>query len=247
MSPVPIAVAALIASTPAPESEGFAPGEEIVFSVSYLNMPTGEGRIFVGQPEGNVWPVVFQAKTRGLVGFLDIREHLVSYWDSTTQLPRGSDLKAYEVGDYHFDSARFDRVNNQGTFTVIRKGKKKEKVFPIPADVHDLTSAFMWLRMRPLAPGDKFELPVASGAKQFTLVADVVGRERVETDAGKFQTVKVKVRLGLEGKFSTKRDSYLWLTDDARHVLVRAEADFAIGSIVAELKSYRPGTEVAQR
>jgi hypothetical protein len=247
MSPVPIAVAALLASAPASGAEGFAPGEEIVFNVSYLSMPTGEGRIFVGQPEGDVWPVVFQAKTGGIAGFLDIREHLVSYWDTTTHLPRGSDLKAYEVGDYHVDSARFDRVNNQGTVVVLRKGKKKEKTFPIPPDVHDLTSAFMWLRMRPLVPGDKYELPVASGAKQFTLVADVLGREKVETDAGKFQTVKVKVRLGLEGKFSTKRDSYMWLSDDARHILVRAEADFAVGSIVAELKRYRPGSEVAAR
>ena len=226
-------------------AQAFSPGEETVLRVSYLNLPTGEGRIVVGQPEGSIWPVIFQAKTQGIAGFIDIREHLVSYWDAALRATRGSDLKAYEVGDYHVDTARFDRASGQGTFTVVRKGKERVKTFAIHADVHDLTSAFMWLRLQPLRVGDHLELPVASGAKQFTLLADVLGRERVDSPAGAFQTVKVQVRTALEGKFSTKRDSFMWLSDDARHVLVRASADFAVGSIVATLKSYRPGGQVA--
>ncbi|GAO04978.1 DUF3108 domain-containing protein [Anaeromyxobacter sp. PSR-1] len=240
-----LALAALLAAVPASRADAFAPGEETVFSVRYLNLPTGEGRIVVGQPEGDVWPVIFQAKTEGVAGFIDIREHLVSYWDATARMSRGSDLKAYEVGDYHVDSARFDRANGQATVVVQRKGKRKEKTFPIAADAHDLTSAFMWIRLQPLTMGHRYELPVVSGSKQFTLVAEVVGQERIETPAGTFPTLKVKVRTALEGKFSTSRDSYMWLSDDPRHILVRASADFAVGSIVATLKSYRPGGEVA--
>ena len=55
------------------------------------------------------------------------------------------------------------------------------------------------------------------------------------------------MRTALEGKFSTKRDSSLWLSDDPRHVLVRLSADFAVGSIVATLKSYRPGRRSSRR
>lgn len=241
-----LTLAAVLAATPASaHAQGFAPGEETIFQVSYLNLPTGEGRIVVGQPEGAIWPVIFQAKTQGIASLIDIREHLVSYWDAALRVTRGSDLKAYEVGDYHVDTARFDRVNGQGTFTVQRKGRQKVKTFPIPADIHDLTSAFMWLRLQPLEVGHHIELPVASGDKQFTLVADVLGRETVSSPAGTFATVKVKVRTALVGKFSTKRDSFIWFSDDARHVLVRASADFAVGSIVATLKSYRPGTPLA--
>jgi hypothetical protein len=75
----------------------------------------------------------------------------------------------------------------------------------------------------------------------------VLGRETVETPAGTFPTVKVKVRTAFEGKFSTKRDTFLWLSDDPRHLLVRMSADFAVGSVVATLKSYRPGTRLAAR
>jgi len=110
--------------------------------------------------------------------------------------------------------------------------------------VHDLTSAFMWLRLQPLAVGDRHELPVLSSTKQWTLVAEVVGQETVKTPAGTFPTVKVRLRTALDGKFSTSRDSWMWLSDDDRHVLVRASADFSVGSIVATLKSYRAGQQL---
>jgi hypothetical protein len=238
------ALAVAFGATPAP-SRGLSPGEEILLSVSYLGLPTGEGRIAVGTPEGTIFPVFFQARTRGVAGFLDIREALVSYWDHSTRLSRGSDLKAIELGDFHQDSARFDREKHQITVVIQRKGRRTEKTVSCPADAQDLTSAFMWLRMQPLAAGDRYEVPVCSGTDTFTLTAEVLSRERVDTDAGPFDAVKVKVRTALKGNFSTKRDTFLWFSEEPRHVLVKLQAEFAIGSIVAKLKSYRPGDEVA--
>jgi hypothetical protein len=243
----PVLIAAALAAAPAARADAFAPGEETVLEVTYLGLPTGEGRILVGDPAGEVWPVIFQAKTQGIAGFIDVREHFVTYWDAAARLTRGSDLRAFEVGDYHQDSARFDRDSGEATVTVVRNGKKKVKTLSVPERVHDLTSAFMWLRLQPLELGEKHELPVLTSSKQWTLVAEVVGRETVKTPAGTFQTVKVRVRTALEGKFSTARDSWLWLSDDPRHVLVRATADFSIGSIVATLRSYRPGQELVSR
>jgi hypothetical protein len=242
------AAAAAALAAPAARADAFSPGEETVLELTYLGLPTGEGRIVVGDPAGEVWPVIFQAKTQGVVGFIDLREHFVTYWDVAARLTRGSDLRAFEVGDYHQDSARFDRASGQATVTVQRKGRTSKEVVAVARDVHDLTSAFMWLRLQPLAPGERHELPVIANSKPFTLVAEVQGREQVDTPAGKFQAVKVKVRTAFDGKFSTKRDTFLWLSDDPRHVLVRASADFAVGSIVAKLKTYRPGRpQVAAR
>jgi uncharacterized protein DUF3108 len=239
--------AALLAAAASAHGDGFSPGEETVFQVRFLNLPTGEGRILVGEPQGEIWPVMFQAKTDGVAGFIDIREHLVSYWDTAARLPRGMDLRAYEIGDFHHDTARFDRVNQKATISSTFNGRHTEKTFPVPADVHDLTSAFMWLRLQRLEPGLRYDIPVVASSKQFTVVAEVLGRENVETPAGTFPTVKVKVRTALDGKFSTKRDSFMWLSDDGRHILVRASADFAVGSIVATLKSYRPGAHLAMK
>jgi hypothetical protein len=241
------AAAAVIAVARGALAQAFSPGEETVLQVRYLGVPTGEGRITVGQPAGDVWPIVFQARTGGVAGIIDIREHLVSYWDSAAERTLGFDLRAYEVGDYHSDRTRFDRANQVATFERERKGKRTTKTFGVPGDVHDLTGAFMWLRLQALEPGQRLEIPVCSEETQFVLVAEVVGRERIETPAGSFDALKVQVRTAFEGKFSTKRDSYLWLSDDPRHIIVRITADFAVGSLVATLKSYRPGTPVAAR
>jgi hypothetical protein len=242
-----LAAAALVVAARPGGAAPFAPGEETVMQFRYLNVPSGEGRITVGQPEGPVWPVIIQARTDGVAGFIDIREHLVSYWDKDARLPRGVDLRAYEVGDYHTEITRFDRVNGKATHEKQRKGNRSVKTFDVPADVRDLTSAFMWLRHQPLRPGDRHDLPVCSGDRQFTLVAEVLDGETVETRAGTFRTVKVKVRTAFEGKFSTKRDTFLWVSDDSRHLLVKMSADFAVGSLVGTLKSYRAGTQIAAR
>jgi len=246
-------VAALFAAGLATSSQaqGSAPGEEIVLGVSYLGVPTGEARMKVGQPEGDIWPIVFQARTSGAASLVDVREHMVSYWDAPRRLSRGSDLKAYELGDFHTDSARFSRIAGEPTkVTVIeaRKGRKpKTRIIEVPHDALDLTGAFLWLRMQDLAVGVRLEVPIISGTSQFTLFAEVVDREEVKTPAGRFPCFKVRVRTGFAGKFSTKRDTFLWLADTVDRRLVKASAEFAVGSVVAELRSYRPGMAVAQR
>jgi hypothetical protein len=237
---------ALLSAAPATRADGPAPGEEAVFAVSYLGIPTGEARLRVGRPEGDVWPVILQARTGGVASLLDIREHLVSYWDAPRQLSRGSDLQAYEVGDVHADSARFDGTGRRVTVVEQRRGRPaKRKVLEVPEGALDLTGALFWLRHQELEPGQRHELPVVSGTSQFTLVAEVLGREEVKTAAGAFPCVKVQVRTAFQGKFSTRRDSFLWLAEGAGRTLVRASAEFAVGSVVLELTRYHPGGQLA--
>jgi hypothetical protein len=222
-------------------AEPFAPGEEALFEVRYLNVLAGEARIAVGRPEGSIWPVFFQARTRGIAGLVDVREHLVSYWDVKSRLPRGSELRAFEAGDLHVDRSRFDRPRGKATLVRERKGRRSERTFDVPDGAHELTSAFLWLRLQPLDPGDRHELPILSGRRQFSLVAVVRGREEVETPAGRFPCVRVDVQVPVAGRMSTRGAVALWLTDDPRHVLVRVEAPFSVGEVVGVLTRYSPG------
>ncbi len=242
LAAVVLAAAALPAAGQAP---GFEPGEQIDLALEFLGIPSGEARITVGSPEGSVWPVVCQARTGGVASLVDIREHLVSYWVPAERTSRGSDLAAVELGDRHQDSARFDRVNGKVTVRVARKGKRTERVLDVPRDVHDVAGAVLWLRLQDLAPGSHYEIPVFTGSRTFTLVADALGFEAVKTPGGAFETVKVQVRTAFQGKFSTKRDTFFWFTRNHRHVPVRVSADFSVGSVVAELTGYRPGGALA--
>jgi hypothetical protein len=246
MTRVVLAALALILPPVARAGGGFGPGEQIDFTIDYLGIRTGEARILVGQAEGPVWPVITRARTDGLAAIVDIREHLVSYWDSETRLPRGSDLQAIEVGDRHNDSARFDRDTGKATIRILRKGRKIENTYPLDPMAQDFASALLWLRLQPLVEEARFEIPVFTTKGTFQLQASVVGRETVTTAAGTFATWKVQVRTAFDGKFASRRDTFIWFSADESKIPVRVSAEFALGSVVVSLASYRPGGQMAR-
>ncbi|HSN15175.1 MAG TPA: DUF3108 domain-containing protein [Anaeromyxobacteraceae bacterium] len=241
------ATALAVIALQAPPAAALQPGEEIRMSVSYLHLPSGEGTISIGEPDNGAWPLVFQGKTGGFVGLVNVRERLVSWWDPQSRLPFGSNLSAQELGDKHDDEARFDRGSLKATVTVSRKGKVRTREVDVPADALDLPSVFMYLRLQPLAVGERYSVPVLAGRDLFTLDAEVVKAERLDTDIGEVDAVAVRIRTGFKGKFDSKRPTWLWFTADERHVPLRITAEFAVGSLVASIKSYRPGGELAVR
>lgn len=240
------ALALTLASVATPAA-ALQPGEEIRMSVSYLHLPSGEGTISIGTPDNGAWPLVFQGQTGGLVGLLDVRERLVSWWDPQSRLPWGSTLSAVELGDRHDDESRFDRGALRATVTVNRKGKVRTREVDVPADALDVPSVFMYLRLQPLAVGERYTVPVLAGRDVFMLDAQVVRTERLDTEIGEVDALAVRVKTGFKGKFDSKRDTWLWFSADERHVPLRISAEFAVGSLVASIKSYRPGAELAAR
>ena len=243
---IALATLSLLAAPASRAEGGFKPGEQIDFTIDYLGIKMGEARIVVGQSEGPVWPIIAQGRSGGLASIVDIREHFVSYWDSSTRLPRGSDLRAIEIGDRHDDSARFDRELGKATIRIVRKGNREEKVYPLDPRSQDFASALLWMRTQPLGQDARYEIPVFTTKGTFMLQASVVGREKVETKAGVFDAWKVQVRTAFEGNFEAKRDTFIWFSADENRVPVRVSAEFAVGSMVVNLSGLRPGGQMAR-
>jgi hypothetical protein len=150
-------------------------------------------------------------------------------------------LAAEEPGGYkHTDSARFDRT--AGKATVREKGRfDKTYEIEVPPATLDFVALVFKLRTLPLPDGATQTFQVLSGRTVSTVVAAVVKREQVKTEAGSFAAVKVRVPTGFTGKFSEKNPTFLWFSDDARRVVVRISTDFAIGRAEAELARYQAG------
>jgi hypothetical protein len=242
----PLAAALALAALAGPAA-ALQPGEEIRMSVSYLHLPSGEGTLSIGQPDNGAWPLVFQGRTGGFIGLVDVREKLVSWWDPQSRLPSGSNLSAIELGDRHDDEARFDRGALKATVSVTRKGKIRTREVDVPADALDLPSVFMYLRLQPLAVGQRYAVPVLAGRDLFTLDAEVVKAERLETGIGDVDALAVRVKTGFKGKFDSKRDTWLWFSADDRHIPLRIAAEFTVGSLVAQITAYKAGGELAAR
>jgi hypothetical protein len=230
---------------PAPKPRPFAPGEQIDLVIDFLRVRSGTLRLAIGQPRGAIWPVTCQARSGGWASLLDIRERYVTSWDAKRGASRGNDLDACELGDRHTASTRFDREGGKATVKVVRKGRTTERTHDVPRDVQDPASALLFLRLQPLTPGARYACPVFSGAHTFLLEAVVEGAEPVETPAGRFDAVRVGVKLAFRARFKTRRAAHLWFSADARRIPVRATADFAVGSVDVRLAAFHPGGEPA--
>jgi hypothetical protein len=233
-----IALATVTAALP------FPPEERMDFSVHYLGIRVGKARIAVGHAEGPILPVFLETRTAGIVKIVDVRQQLATHLDVETLLPRAASLDAHESGYHHTDTAIFDRA--AGKATVREKGKfDNTYVIAVPEDTVDFVALVFQLRALSLEPGMRHDFNVLAGRDVHRITAEVVGREKVETDAGAFDAVKVRVPTGFTGQFSEKRPTYVWFTDDARHVVVQIQTEFAIGRATAGLTGYQPGERPA--
>jgi hypothetical protein len=245
----PLAVtttAELSATSEAPLAPVLPPrsNEAMEFQVSYLGMSMGKFRLFAGAVDSTIAPVFLQAQTTSIFAIVTLRQQLSSYLDVHTGLPRSGQLDAVEGSYRHTDTVSFDRLANKAK--VREKGKYDNTyLIDVPPDATDFIALVYRLRTLPLEDGARYAFNVLAGRDQNKVVAAVLGRERVETRAGTFQAVKVRVPTGFTGKFSEKNPTFVWFSDDDRRVVVRITADFAIGNATANLVTYAPGTAVA--
>lgn len=225
----------------------FGPGEMCVYDVHYGPIHTGQARILVGSGEAiagqDVWPIVVQAQTNDVFShvFL-VHDEFVTLWSPKAAASVGFDFHADENGRRRFTRARLDPV--KGRAIVERQvpgGRLRRKDYRIGPTAHDIASAMFWLRTRPLTVGDREQVRVFTGHRTWTLVARVEGRETITTPAGRYRTVRVRIRTHFHGKLAARRDIVLWMTDDPSHIPVRIEAPLVLGSLRADLARYLPG------
>jgi hypothetical protein len=123
------------------------------------------------------------------------------------------------------------------------RGYTETKEFqPIEPFSQDSLSALYFLRTLPLIEGAVYNVPVVSEGKSWEAVVTVVRRETMRSPMGKVQCVVLKPETKYQGVLKKQGDSFLWLTDDDRRTVVRLEAKVRIGTVIAQLKKFEPGT-----
>jgi uncharacterized protein DUF3108 len=232
------AAAAVDTSTPA-----FGPGEQVTYRVSWLGIPTGSGQVTVGAElpdRPGIWPIVTTGRSD--LAIYPMRDKIITYWDPAGARSQGLDLFADE--NHKRRRQRIDFHPAAGKATVLRQKEGEpidQKEIAVPPDAIDVASAVFLLRTRRLAVGDEFAFPIFTGAKVFEGRAVVEERGNLDTPLGPQSVVRVRFRTGFAGKLQAQRDLRMWFTDNAAHVPVRMEADFALGTVVVEWTDYKPG------
>jgi hypothetical protein len=217
----------------------FAPGEELNFAVKYGMVRGGDARLAVESVEmvdrEPAYRLVSSARsTRFFSTFFEVNDRVVSLWSVKQRVPLVFEKKIHE-GNYRKDvSVRFDHREH-----VARYGDGK--VLDIDPGAQDVLSAFYYVRSHELVPGRSIEVPNHSDGKNYPLTVKVLRREKVQVPAGEFSCIVVEPLLKTAGLFKQEGRLTIWLTDDARKMPVLMKSKVAVGSIVAELESFRLG------
>ncbi|MCY1015249.1 DUF3108 domain-containing protein [Pyxidicoccus sp. MSG2] len=224
----------------------FGPGEQSQYRVKYLGVTAGTAQVTVGAPMKQfgeeVWPIIALARSQDVIGVWPIKNKFVSYWQAGGQRVLGSDLHADENGKRRRQRIKM-QADGKGALVVKQKEgeQPRESTRELEQGTLDVTGATFALRNRELEVGRDYSYPVFTGSKTFTMRAKVEAREMMNTELGPREVFKLRVQAEFGGSLTSKRDMFVYLTTDPNHVPVRVEAEFALGTMVAEITDYKPG------
>ena len=109
--------------------------------------------------------------------------------------------------------------------------------------VFDLTTALLWVRSQPLAEGETESIVVWASNAPYLATITVLGRDTIKINGHEENAIKLDLKLhGIDKKMHLKQYKLFkggrgWLSDDARRIPLRIEADIFVGYVFAELES----------
>jgi uncharacterized protein DUF3108 len=130
--------------------------------------------------------------------------------------------------DLRFDNAAKKSILDQ---KVPATGETKHIENDTPGCVTDVVSGIFYMGSLKLEPGMSYVFPMNDGGKTIDVRLQVEGREVIKTDAGTFNTVRVKPE-GASGKANV----LIWYSDDAAHIPVRVRSKAFWGTLTMSLK-----------
>lgn len=129
--------------------------------------------------------------------------------------------KEISSSDFH---ARFDQRN--------RKAITTEGTFDVPPYVHDIVSAFYYVRTLNLgaySKGSIIQLQNFFDRQTHDLGVRILGRQTIEVEAGRFRCIVIEPLIKEGGLFKSEGRILIWLSDDERKIPVKVSTRIPIG------------------
>jgi hypothetical protein len=217
----------------------FRPGEMLKFSVQYG--PIHAGSAYLEVPEVRMWqghPVfhlVARAESNSFFSKIyRVRNRIDSFWDTTGRFSWRYAEDRHEGPHRYKDEILFDHDRQEARY-------ENGQTFPIPPQVQDALSSFYYTRFQALPLGGSLVFDYHASKKSAPLLVKVLGRDRIDTPAGRFNCVAIEPQLNAGGVFKNTGRLVIWITDDERRMPVLMKSKVTIGSISVVLVDVRPG------
>lgn len=226
--------------------DNISSGETLTYRIHYGILNAGTATLttlkttYQGEPH---FYVKGTGKTTGAVrAFFKVDDLYESFINYNTGLPSYY-VRNVKEGSY---SQHYQTVFNHQNQTLILTDKKNtengSKVINSVKGIQDMLSAFYYLRAfdpNQLTVGTVKNINIWIDDEMFPFQIRVAGIEDVKTKYGKISCLKI-IPLVKSGRvFKEKEGVTMWVSNDKNHVPVSIEAKLAVGSLKADLKSYK--------
>ena len=220
-------------------NHAFTPGEKLTYSISWSDvvqagtavLEVSNGTTTDGRP---TYRFTSRTKSSGMVDLVypvqDVVESVVDAEDMSSLM--------FRLQESHGEKKRLRQMDFDRTHATVKVvvNNGTPEIYPVPERVQDALSSLYYVRTRQDFLVDKpIVIAVHDNEKTWSVEVYTVGREKIRTPAGEFDTVKIKTYPKYEGVFMHKGEIYIWLTDDARKIPVLMKSKISIGSIMATL------------
>ena len=216
----------------------------IVFqSVGIAAQPTIEKLEFKSQPEDCLLHLRAVITAKGLLlrlFGLSVNDRFETLVEANNFRVRAV-LREIEEGKKHnLQTGLFDYEKNEANYRTIDlnapQNTAREKIVKLEPDMQDLLSAVYLIRLQELKEGALYKFPLVYEGERKEFDVLVHGREEVETDLGKFPTIKIEPKLFGPGRMSAREGEFwIWVTDDAAHIPVKIQVKSSGATITASL------------
>ena len=227
-------------------NHAFSAGERLTYLISWSNIiDAGTAVLEVReekQTDGKkVYRLVSTARSSGLVSkFYKVEDTIESIVDSEHLYSL-----SYRLDQSHGKRKKKREMTfNQSKGTVVVDADGRQDTYSTPPGILDPLSSLYYVRtLQDFIVGKSIFVDVHDDDKNWAVEVQMIGREKIKTSFGKFNTIKVKTYPRYEGVFQHKGEIYIWLTDDERKIPVLMKSEISIGSIMATLVAMQAGEE----
>jgi len=147
----------------------------------------------------------------------------------------------YEGGYVRKAETVYDDKNK--TATILNKITNEERVIKLESEYQDIISTFYFLRkhldISKLKEGDIIFVNIFFSSQNYPFKMKYLGIERIKTKFGLIECLKLKPFMEAGRVFRSNEGIDLWVTNDENRIPVKVKANLRVGTIVADLTSFR--------
>ena len=226
---------------PIVNNEAFKRGELLTFRMHYGIIEAGIATLGITEEAREIagrktYHVVGLGESRGAFDFFyKVRDRYETFIDEKSIVPwvflRHVNEGGYTINQSYVFNRYSENVN-------VGNGE----TFKVEPNMQDMLSAFYAARNLDLGgakPGETYAINCFMDKEVWPLKVKFIGRETITTDLGTFKCLKYRPIVQQGRVFKHEEDVNIWITDDKNHIPVLGQADVLVGSIKAELKSYK--------